>query len=211
MSLSGAPASARAEGPAQVDPVADPTDLAPIVGANLRRLRIRRGLSLDRLARRSGVSRAMLGQIELGRSAPTINIMWKIARALEITFSALISNSANSGTRILTAAEAKRLTSADGTFLSRALFPYGEPRRVEFYELRLAPGALEEAVPHPPGTSENLVVSAGAVDIGVADKVHRLGAGDAILFEADVPHSYRNVSKIEALMYLVMTYADSVG
>jgi transcriptional regulator with XRE-family HTH domain len=200
---------AAAAGPATA--AEDPTDLAPIVGANLRRLRIRRGLSLDRLARRSGVSRAMLGQIELGRSAPTINIMWKIARALEITFSALISHPGRGGARILSAASAKRLTSGDGTFLSRALFPFGEPRRVEFYELRLAPGGLEEAVAHPPGTSENLVVTTGAVDIGVANSLHHLGQGDAILFEADVPHSYHNPGKIEALMYLVMTYADSVG
>ena len=60
------------------------TDLAPVVGGNLRRLRTRRGLSLERLAQISGVSRAMLGQIELGQSAPTINVLWKIARALDI-------------------------------------------------------------------------------------------------------------------------------
>ena len=63
----------------------------PVVGANLRRLRNQRGLSLERLAQISGVSRAMLGQIELGQSAPTINVLWKIASALEVPFSALIS------------------------------------------------------------------------------------------------------------------------
>jgi DNA-binding XRE family transcriptional regulator len=73
------------------------TDLAPIVGSNLRRLRTRRGLSLEKLSQLSGVSRAMLGQIELGQSAPTINVLWKIARALEVTFSALISSRTQSG------------------------------------------------------------------------------------------------------------------
>ncbi|MEP7126331.1 MAG: helix-turn-helix transcriptional regulator, partial [Byssovorax sp.] len=52
------------------------SDLTPVVGANLRRLRAKRGLSLERLARASGVSRAMLGQIELGQSTPTINVLW---------------------------------------------------------------------------------------------------------------------------------------
>src|SRR5579871_1235604 len=69
-------------------------DLAPVVGRNLRKLRTQRGLSLERLAKGSGVSRAMLGQIELGQSAPTINVLWKIARALGIPFSALITNRA---------------------------------------------------------------------------------------------------------------------
>jgi transcriptional regulator with XRE-family HTH domain len=186
-------------------------DLAPVVGANLRRLRTRRGLSLERLAQISGVSRAMLGQIELGQSAPTINVLWKIARALEVTFSALISSRTQSGALVLRSTESKILSSKDRSFSSRALFPFDEPRRVEFYELRLAPGAIDNADAHPPGTGENLVVTAGTVEIDVAGDTHRLETGDSILFEADTPHAYRNVSKVEAVMYLVMTYAEEIG
>ena len=187
------------------------SDLAPVVGSNLRRLRTRRGLSLERLAQISGVSRAMLGQIELGQSAPTINVLWKIARALEVTFSALISARTQSGALVLRSSESKILTSKDRSFSSRALFPFDEPRRVEFYELRLAPGSVEDADGHPPGTSENLVVSAGTIEIDVAGDTHRLDAGDSILFEADTPHAYRNAGRTEAVMYLVMTYAEEIG
>jgi transcriptional regulator with XRE-family HTH domain len=187
------------------------TDLAPIVGANLRRLRTRRGLSLERLAQISGVSRAMLGQIELGQSAPTINVLWKIARALEVTFSALISTRTQSGALVLRSAESKLLTSKDRSFSSRALFPFDEPRRVEFYELRLAAGSVEDADAHPPGTGENLVVTQGTVEIDVAGDTHKLEAGDSILFEADTPHAYRNAGRTEAVMYLVMTYAEEIG
>jgi transcriptional regulator with XRE-family HTH domain len=189
----------------------DAADLAPVVGTNLRKLRTRRGLSLERLAQLSGVSRAMLGQIELGQSAPTINVLWKIARALEVTFSALISTQAGSGARVLRAGDAKLLTSKDRSFTSRALFPFDEPRRVEFYELHLAAGGVEDADAHPPGTSENLTVTAGTVEIEVAGERHRLEAGDAIVFEADLPHAYRNPGKSEAVMYLVMTYAQEIG
>jgi len=197
--------------PATSAPAAESADLAPVVGGNLRRLRTRRGLSLERLAQISGVSRAMLGQIELGQSAPTINVLWKIARALEVTFSALISSRTQSGALVLRATESKILTSKDRSFTSRALFPFDEPRRVEFYELRLASGSVEEADAHPPGTSENLVVTAGSLEIDVAGDTHRLEAGDSILFEADTPHAYRNPGKIEAVMYLVMTYAEEIG
>jgi transcriptional regulator with XRE-family HTH domain len=187
------------------------TDLAPVVGTNLRRLRTRRGLSLERLAQLSGVSRAMLGQIELGQSAPTINVLWKIARALEVTFSALISARTQSGALVLRSAESKILTSKDRSFSSRALFPFDEPRRVEFYELRLAAGSVEDADAHPPGTSENLVVTQGTIEIDVAGDTHRLEAGDSILFEADTPHAYRNPGRGESVMYLVMTYAEEIG
>ncbi len=190
---------------------AEATDLAPVVGSNLRRLRTRRGLSLERLAQISGVSRAMLGQIELGQSAPTINVLWKIARALEVTFSALISARTQSGALVLRSSESKILTSKDRSFSSRALFPFDEPRRIEFYELRLAAGSSEEADAHPPGTSENLVVTAGTIEIDVAGDTHRLEAGDSILFEADTPHAYRNPGRADAVMYLVMTYAEEIG
>jgi transcriptional regulator with XRE-family HTH domain len=186
-------------------------DLAPTVGRNLRRLRVQRGLSLERLSKASGVSRAMLGQIELGQSAPTINVLWKISHALSVPFSALISTTSAGGTRVMRGPQAKRLMSHDGSFSSRALFPFDEPRRVEFYELRLAGRSIEEADSHAPGTVENLIVTAGTVEIEVGRERHLLSAGDAILFEADLPHVYRNVSGEEATMYLVMIYAEKVG
>jgi transcriptional regulator with XRE-family HTH domain len=182
--------------------------MTPAVGANLRRLRSKRGLSLERLSKASGVSRAMLGQIELGKSTPTINVLWKIARALDVSFSALIASRALERTTVLPLEQAKVLTSHDGSFTSRALFPFDEPRTVEFYELRLAAHATEQADAHPPGTVENLVVTAGALEMVVDGEKHRLAAGDAILFEADVPHAYRNPGDVETRMYLVMTYAE---
>lgn len=187
-------------------------DLAPIVGQNLRRLRMRRGLSLEKLATRSGVSRAMLGQIELGQSAPTINVLWKIARALDVTFATLIQAREAGGTTLLRKAQSKVLTSQDGAFRSRALFPFDGPRRAEFYELRLAAGAEEQAEAHAPGTVENLTVARGALRLVVEREgrreVHELATGDAIVFEADVPHAYANPHTRECVMYLVMTYAD---
>ncbi len=190
---------------------AAPADLTPVVGENLRRLRTQRGLSLEKLAKASGVSRAMLGQIELGQSAPTINVLWKIARALGVPFSTLITHRGGGTTRVMSREGAKRLTSADGRFVSRALFPFDAPRTVEFYELRLGVRGVEDAEPHPPGTVENLVVSQGQVDIVIQGERHALGPGDAILFEADVPHAYRNTGDVDAMMYLVMTYAEKVA
>lgn len=183
-------------------------DLAPVVGGNLRRLRMRRGLSLEKLAQRSGVSRAMLGQIELGQSAPTINVLWKIARALDVTFATLIQAREAGGPSVLKKAQAKVLTSHGGHFSSRALFPFDGPRRAEFYELRLAPKAIEEADAHAPGTVENLVVAEGTLDLTIGKETHRLDTGDAIVFEADVAHAYANAGGSECVMYLVMTYAD---
>lgn len=181
-------------------------DEAPEVGESLRQLRNERGLSLEKLAQIAGVSRAMLGQIELGQSTPTIKTLWKISRALDVPFSALLSGKESPGTMVLRAAQTRRLTNEQGTFVSRALFPLGGPRRVEFYELRLAAGAEEHAVAHSFGTTEMLAVNRGLLEVSAHGEVYRIAEGDVLTFEADVPHVYRNPGSVEALAYLVMTY-----
>ncbi|MET0284737.1 MAG: XRE family transcriptional regulator [Polyangiales bacterium] len=179
----------------------------PMVAKNLRRLRTNKGFSLEKLARASGVSRAMLSQIELSRSAPTINTLWRIASALGIPFSALLGASDELQPTVLRSEGAARLSSADGSFQSRPLFPFGQgPRKSEFYELRLAGHGRELAVAHPPGTVENLVVASGRLLLEAGGSRYALDASDAIVFQADVAHSYVNPDATECVMFLVMTY-----
>lgn len=189
----------------------DSRELALSLARNLKRLRTRQGHSLERLAGLSGVSRGMISQIELGRSTPTIALLWKLARALQVPFATLISDQETGGTTVLRSAKAKVLTSPEGNFTTRALFPFNAERKVEFYKLTLAPNAVENALPHQTGTTENLVVAHGEVEIEVGDSIYRLQEDDAIFFIADVPHSYRNLSGTTAVLYLVMTYVETVG
>ena len=180
---------------------------SPDVGGALRQLRAERGLSLDKLAYESGVSRAMLSQIELGRSTPTITVLWRIARALGVPFSSLLGGSSSEEPLVFRASRAKLLKSADGSFSTRALFPLDRPHLAEFYELRLAPRSVELADAHAPGTAENLVVTSGALEIHLGSTAIELRVGDATHFQADVPHEYRNPTAHETVAYLVMTYA----
>lgn len=182
-------------------------ELDAIIGKNLRALRDARGLSLDAMAKLSGLSRTLLGQIELGTHTPGVNVVWRIARAFDVPFAQLLSAPRTTATTILRKANAKRLVSADERFSSRALFPFGDSEKVEFYELWLAPHARDDAEAHQPGTKENLVVTRGQLVLEIAGARHELNEGDAIVFGADVPHSYVNMTGAECVMHLVMTYA----
>jgi transcriptional regulator with XRE-family HTH domain len=180
--------------------------LVGVIGDNLRGLRRRQGLSVDGLAQLSGSDPHILMAIEEGRHRPDIGTLWTVAKALDLSFSSLLSTGGDAGTTVIRRAEQRSLTSRDGLFTSRALFPLKGERQVEFYELRLSPGADESADGHSPGTIENIFVGRGQVDIATADGEHRLEEGDSILFEADVPHRYRNSGDGEAVLYLVMSY-----
>lgn len=187
--------------------------LDAVVGANLRALRAQRSLSLDEMARMCGLSRSLLGQIELGKTAPSVSLVWKIAGAFDLPFSKLLATPRKDPVEpmVLRKAQAKRLASPDGRFSSRALYPLESGTEVEFYELFLAPHSLEEAQPHRAGTRENLIVTSGHLELDVAGQKFSLAKGDAILFGADVPHAYRNSSSEECWIYLVMTYAGSTS
>jgi rhodanese-related sulfurtransferase/transcriptional regulator with XRE-family HTH domain len=181
-------------------------ELDALVGANLKELRARSGYTLDALAGLSGVGRQTLGQIELGRTMPSLGTLWKIARAFDVPFSALLARPPSAETRIFRAANARRLTDADGRFSSRALFSPEDGATFELYELWLAGHGRENAEAHAPGTRENLVVTSGRLVLELGKERYELDKGDAIAFTADVPHAYVNPSSEECWMNLVMTY-----
>ena len=60
-----------------------------IVAKNIRRLREERRLSIEELARLSGVSKSMLAQVERGDGNPTISTLWKISNGMKVPFDAL--------------------------------------------------------------------------------------------------------------------------
>jgi transcriptional regulator with XRE-family HTH domain len=183
-------------------------ELDLVVGTNVREHRTRRGLTLDLLAGLSGVGRQTLGQIENGRTVPSVATLWKIAKAFDVPFATLLARPRARTTTVLRQSHARRLVSADGRFSSRALFPPGESGGVELYELWLARHGREDAEAHAPGTRENLVVTAGRLVLDIGDETFELAKGDAIEFVADVPHSYVNPGSEDCWMNLVMTYAS---
>lgn len=178
------------------------------VAVNLQRLRSKRYLSMDALARASGVSRAMLAQIESGRSVPSIKVLCKIAKALKVSVAAFLENRAFEGVELLPARQSKQLVSASGDFISRALFPYDTARQAEFYEIRVKPLGEEMSDAHGPGVQENLVVAQGVLEISVNEERYLLSTGDSILFYADQPHRYRNPADSDAVAFLVVIHPE---
>lgn len=187
-----------------------PAKLSIVVGENLRHLRRKHGLSLEQLAHLSGVSRAMLGQIETGKSAPTINLLGRIAEALKVSVPSLISSAGSGGTVIVPRDRATVLSSSEGGFTCRALFPWGDTQSLEIYDVTIAPGHAEDIAAHAPGAKKTLVIVSGDLEVTVGeDSPARLSEGDAILFNADTPHRLHNHGGDEAKAFLVVTGIDA--
>jgi transcriptional regulator with XRE-family HTH domain len=184
-----------------------PDQLATTVADRLKRLIAGKGRSFERLAELSGIDSNELLRIEAGVAAPTLGHLWRIANALGVPFGSLVASKERRGVLVIRKNEPQIVGSADRNFLSRPLFPYDSQRPVEFYHVVIGPSHTERAEAHAPGTKENIVVAQGSVEIIVGKEAPvQLDEGDAVDFLADVPHSYRNLGVVPAVLYLVMSY-----
>ncbi len=201
-------ARSQALGPSVKDSLGDDVgaaDLARRVADNLRHKRKLRGMSLDDLARASGVSRAALSQVETCKTNPTVGLLWKIAVGLGVPFADLLGQP-KSGISVLRRGDAQVLRSLDGKLESRPLTPAGTSALVEIYELRLSSRSTHASEPHATGTHEFLVVLSGALRLHVDGETLDLMAGDSVSFPADRPHSYENPGSSEARYHNVILY-----
>ena len=179
-------------------------ELPTILARNLKRLRMRSGYSLDRLAQLSGVSRAMIGQIESAKSVPTVGLLARVAQALDVELANLVTTPHSAGHLVLRRDGARVLESSGGKFRLRTLLGASGPDGTGFHEARIAPLHTEELEPYSPGTRANVVVAHGTLAVADGGKLHvTLNEGDALQFNADTPHSYRNPARTETVFYLV--------
>ena len=127
MSKRGKAQPARGPVRAKRSPLDPSAALLTVIAANLKRLRTRQGHSLERLANLAGVSRAMLSQIETGKSVPTISLLSKVANALGVPIANLLVTPASRATVVLPRERAKILSSSAGRFSSRELSSPARP------------------------------------------------------------------------------------
>jgi transcriptional regulator with XRE-family HTH domain len=180
-------------------------ELGRRVAENLRNKRKLRAMSLDDLARASGVSRAALSQVETCKTNPTVGLLWKIAVGLGVPFADLLGQP-KTGINVLRRGDAQVLRSLDGKLESRPLTPAGASAMVEMYELRLAARSTHASEPHATGTHEFLVVLSGTLRLHVDDEQLDLLAGDSVSFPADRPHAYENTGSSESRYHNVILY-----
>ncbi|MFI6906373.1 helix-turn-helix domain-containing protein [Nonomuraea sp. NPDC050394] len=180
----------------------DPETITAAIANNVRAQRAHRGLTLDALAARSGVSRGMLVQVEQARTNPSVSTLTRIASALGVTVARLVEVADVPVVRIIDKSDVVNFDMG----ASRAMLLVGadEPLILELWDWRLAPGEHHDGDAHPPGTREMITVLRGELTLTVYGKSHRVGTDDAALFTADRPHRYANDGTEEVRMIMVV-------
>ena len=171
------------------------------VAANMRRARLVRGMSLRELAAGTGLSSALLSQIERGTANPTVAALTRIAQSIDLTFGEL-TRAAITEPRVVRAIPGK-----PDTARARMLFTMMERRRFDISEGELPANQAGVFSDHGRGSVEYGYVVSGSVSVTIGDSVHLLDQGDAIQFSAALPHSY-STGPEPATVLTVVSYSD---
>lgn len=176
-----------------------------VLARNLKAIREKEKLSLEKVAQLSGVSKTMIGQIERGESSPTLTTIWKIANGLKISFTTLINNP-QPDTTVVLKEDIQVLTEDNGRYRVYPSFPFQENRRFEVYTIEIEIEGKLSSDSHKEGTEEFITVFDGEVTIDVSDGRYTLKSGDSIRFKADRPHTYANSGDILARLSMTIYY-----
>ena len=167
-----------------------------VFGTRVRALREGMQLSLRDLAERSGVSAPMLSQVERGETSPTLHVAERIAGGLELSLSQLLRLDETDGVSLVRRQERRKGGPAARGHRYEVLTPPlpGQRAEVSLHVLRpgAATGGEDDPPMHEPGSRETAVVVEGELRLVSAGVGYDLGEGDAVTFDADVPHRFEN-------------------
>jgi transcriptional regulator with XRE-family HTH domain len=162
------------------------------VATALRRERHRTGLSLTEVARRAGIAKSTLSQLESGTGNPSLETLWAICVALDVPFSRLL-DPPRPRTRVIRADEGPTVAAAQADYQATLLAAVPLGVRCDVYRIAAEPGHARASQPHSPGVVEHVVISAGRALVGATGEVAELGPGDYIRYPGDVPHVFEAV------------------
>lgn len=182
-------------------------DIHRHLATTLRQLRAEKQWSLDRTAQETGLSKAMLGQIERGESSPTVASLWKIAQGFQCSLSHFLEAPASRPQDTLfRQVDTLRSQPASDAMLVAPIFPYDPHFGFEVFELTLLPHYVRHSEPHANGVTEHVIVISGQMEVYVDGVWQALAQGEAVRFAADREHGYRNLNEHAAVFHNLIHY-----
>ncbi len=181
-------------------------DPAKDIGKILKKIRFDRDLTLDNVAALTSVSKTMLGQIERGVSVPTISVLWKIAKGLQISLSTLLNEPTQQYEAVDIIHDLKPIYDEDGKMILYNIFPFNPLSGFEYFYIILEPGAQHSSEAHRNITEEYVVVTEGTLTLQVEHQTFTLTAPAKINFHANVYHQYSNATSSRVVFQNIMKY-----
>ncbi len=177
------------------------------VGRRLRELRATRGLSMRALAKQSGLNVNTLSLIENRRTSPSVSTLQQLAQTLQVPISAFFET--DHGNKLVVHQKAGNRPRAAFTHGSIEDLGAGMPRfGEEPFIVTLAPNADSGKTPIVHTGREFVYCLEGHISYSVDSETYLLEAGDSLLFEAYLPHHWKNMDATPSRNLLLLCPLD---
>jgi transcriptional regulator with XRE-family HTH domain len=163
---------------------------AAAVAAGLRRERQRAGLTLTDLARRAGIGKSTLSELESGTGNPGLETLWALADALDMPVSQLL-DPPKIHVSLIRAGEGPAIVATATHYVATLLSSVPLGGRRDLYRIVAEPGQARHSDPHLPGLIEHVVLSTGRALVGPDSNAQTLGPGDYLSYPGDQPHVFQ--------------------
>ncbi|CCW31548.1 Putative DNA-binding protein [Xenorhabdus nematophila F1] len=161
-----------------------------VIAKSLVRERARTGLSLAEVARRAGIAKSTLSQLEAGNGNPSLETLWALCMALNIPFARLLEPQSNQ-TQVIRRGEGTKVVAERANYQATLLATCPPGARRDIYLLITQPGADRVSHPHPPGSVEHIIITQGRALVGLTEAPVELREGDYICYPADLEHIFK--------------------
>lgn len=181
-------------------------DVNQRIAARVRSLRADRGLSLESLASRSAVSRAMISRVERGEASPTAVVLEKIATGLGCTLSSLFDDTSATNDPVSRGPDRTTWQDPESGYRRRNISPGGFPSPIRIVDVHFPAGATVAFEPplRDTAVAQQIWVLEGAIEISFGDETHKLGADDCLAMKLDAPVTFRNRTRRDAHYVVVL-------
>ncbi|MEV6566636.1 helix-turn-helix domain-containing protein [Streptomyces kronopolitis] len=183
---------------------AEPSRSAPldIIARALRQEREAARLSLTDLAKRAGIAKSTLSQLESGSGNPSVETLWALASALGVSLSRLVDPPQPAVT-VIRAGEGPVVHSEHADYTATLLAACPPTARRDAYAITAEPGAARNSDPHPPGTVEHVWLGTGSALVGSPDAPVTLSPGDYMSYPGDRPHLFQALAPGTSALFLI--------
>ena len=185
-----------------------PPSLHQRIAGRVREARASSGLSLESLARTSGVSRSMISLIERGESSPTAVVLEKLASGLGVTLASLFDapETVAAATPVSRREDQTQWRDPGSGYLRRNVSPGGAPHPLRIVEVQFPAGArvaFESGARDLP-THQQVWLLEGTINVTSGTVQHQLRAGDCLAMQLDQPTMFHNPSSTPARYAVVI-------
>jgi len=177
------------------------------VGRRLRSLRVNHSFSLRALADLSGLNINTLSLIENGKSSPSVSTLQLLSRALNVPITKFFESEPMEKKVVFTSAN-ERPQALFGSTLMENLGKDLKQNVIQPFAVTLQPGLGSGDQPIVHTGHEFVYCLSGYIEYLIEDEVYLLSPDDSLVFQANLPHCWKNIGMETARILLVLFPSD---